>query len=87
LIYRIEITPTAQKQLAAIPLKDRQRIDTRIVGLASNPIPQKAKKLEGESRLYRLRSGNYRVIYKIQKKALVILIVKVGHRKDIYRKF
>jgi mRNA interferase RelE/StbE len=56
------------------------------LSLPENPIPHNARKISGRQDLYRLRVGNYRVIYEIQEDVLVILIVKIGHRRDIYKR-
>jgi mRNA interferase RelE/StbE len=87
LTYRIDILPSAQRELAALPLRDRKRIDERIRALSSNPRPSGIKTLRGQKgTYYRLRVGNYRVIYQVQDNALVVLIVKIGHRREVYRK-
>jgi len=83
-IYRLEFTPVAQKTLVTLPPHDRTRIDKQLLSLQENPRPLGSKKLAGKN-LYRIRVGNYRVIYRIQDDVLVILVVKIGHRKDIYR--
>ncbi len=85
LTYRLEILPTAQRELASLPLKDRKRIDERILALAQNPRPPIAKALRGHKGLFRLRAGKYRVIYQVRQEALLVIIVKVGHRREIYR--
>ena len=61
------------------------RLGRRIDSLVENPRPQGIKKLAGEEDLYRLRVGDYRVIYQIQEKRLIVLVVGVGHRADVYR--
>jgi mRNA interferase RelE/StbE len=89
LTYRVEILPAAQRELAAIPLRDRKRIDERIVSLSTTPRPPGAKALQGQKGqrgLLRLRVGDYRVVYQVQDEVLLVLVVKVGHRREIYRK-
>ena len=83
--YRLEILPTAQRELASLPLKDRKKVDERIHSLAVEPRPPGAKALRGHKGLFRLRVGRYRVIYQVRDDVLVVLIVKVGHRRDVYR--
>ena len=61
------------------------RLRRRIDSLAENPRPQGIKKLAGEEDLYRLRVGDYRIIYQIQEKRLIVLVVGVGHRTEVYR--
>jgi len=83
--YRILIKPSAVKEIKAIPLKkDRRRIVDRITKLAENPRPPGCEKLSGQDK-YRVRQGRYRIVYSIEDQNLVIYVVKVAHRKDIYR--
>jgi mRNA interferase RelE/StbE len=80
------LTRAAERGLAALPKADFRRIDAKIQALAEVPHPSGSKKLEGEEDLYRIRSGDYRIIYQIEETRLVIVVVNVGHRRDIYRK-
>ena len=83
--YRILIKPSAVKEIEAIsPKKDRQRIVGRISKLADNPRPPGCEKLSGQDK-YRIRQGRYRIVYAIEDQDLIIYVVKVGHRKDVYR--
>lgn len=82
--YKVLIKPSAVKELEAIPKKDRQRITIKIQTLADNPRPSGCQKLSGQER-YRLRQGNYRIVYEIQDKELIVFVVKIGDRKDIYK--
>jgi mRNA interferase RelE/StbE len=83
--YKVLIKPSAVKELENIPLKkDRQRIVERISALADDPRPPGSQKLSGKDR-FRLRQGSYRIIYAIEDDALVVYVVKIGHRKDVYR--
>ena len=83
--YKILIKPSAVKELEAIPQKKiRQQIIRRIQSLATEPFPLGASKLAGNDR-FRLRQGAYRIIYTVWKLQLTINVIKVGHRKDIYR--
>ena len=82
--YRIEIKRSAAKELALVPAKDQGRIVQRIRGLATDPRPPGAKKLCGEEK-YRIRQGNYRILYEIHDIVLVVVVVRVGHRRDVYR--
>jgi mRNA interferase RelE/StbE len=82
---QVLITPSAKRQLESLPEKVRDRIDKRIWALGENPRPHGSVALEGESGLYRIRVGDYRVIYLIQDKKLVVLIVRIGHRREVYR--
>ena len=83
--YSILIKPSAVKEIEAIPLKkDRRRIVERIGDLAENPRPPGCEKLSGQDK-YRLRQGRYRILYSIEDKDLLVCVVKVAHRKDVYR--
>jgi mRNA interferase RelE/StbE len=84
--FKIEISSSAEKTLRKIPKTDLGRIIEAIQILAINPFPDGCRKLSGEESTYRVRQGNYRIIYEIHGKILTILILKIGHRKDIYRK-
>jgi mRNA interferase RelE/StbE len=82
--YRISFKESVQKDLSAIPKKDLKKILNRIQSLKDQPRPPGCEKLTGQER-YRLRQGRYRILYSIQDDDLSIWIVKVGHRKDVYR--
>jgi mRNA interferase RelE/StbE len=84
--YRVLIKPSAAKEIEAVGQKeDRQRIVTRMRSLARDPRPFGTEKLSGKGDLYRLRVGRYRVVYSVGDAELVVLIVRVGHRKNVYR--
>jgi mRNA interferase RelE/StbE len=83
--FRLLIKPSAVKEIEAIPLKrERQRLLERIAKLAENPRPPGSEKLSGQEK-YRVRQGRYRILYAIKDEDLLVNIVKVGHRKDVYR--
>jgi len=65
---------------------DRRRLVDRIAALAGDPRPRGNEKLSGQIGLYRMRIGNYRVIYEVEDLVILVTVIKVGHRKDIYRK-
>ena len=82
--YRLLIKPSAVKEIEAIPfIKDRRRIIEQIRKLAENPRPFGCEKLSGQEK-YRIRQGRYRILYAILDQDLVVQVVKVGHRKDVY---
>lgn len=82
--YKVSIKRSAVKEIEAIPQKkERQRIIRRIGQLASEPRPPGSKKLSGHDK-YRIRQGSYRIVYGIEDKKLVVVVVKVGQRKDVY---
>jgi mRNA interferase RelE/StbE len=83
--YRVLIKPSAVKDLEAIPSKrDRRRVVERIRQLAENPRPMGSEKISGQDK-YRIRPGRYRILYTIEAQDLIVQVVKVGHRKDVYR--
>jgi len=82
--YKVFFKKSVQKDFDSIPKKDLKKILNRIAGLAENPRPAGCEKLTGKER-YRLRQGRYRIVYSIQDDELTVWVVKVGHRKDIYR--
>ena len=82
--YRIVFKKSVAKDLKRIPKKDVSKILKVIRSLADNPHPPKVKKLSGQDR-YRMRRGNYRILYSIEDTQLVITVVKVGDRRDVYR--
>lgn len=82
--YQVLLSERAQKQINALPQTIGDRITEKIYALKENPRPQGAKKLAGGEG-YRIRVGDYRIVYDIQDAVRIVTIVKVGHRKDIYR--
>lgn len=82
--YRILIKPSAAKELDSIPKVDLKRIVKRIQQLSEVPRPPRCEKLSAEDK-YRLRQGKYRIVYSIDDKSRELLVVKVGHRREVYR--
>lgn len=83
--YKVEFSKGAKKQLGKLPLDVQQRIQTKISELAIEPRPNGVKKLQGDDNSYRLRVGDYRVIYEVVDDVLIVTVIKVGHRSDIYK--
>jgi len=84
--YRLLIKPTASKELARLGTKhDRARIVAAINRLAESPRPVRSEKLAGTDELYRIRIGDYRVIYEVLDDVLLVTVVKAAHRRDVYR--
>ena len=84
--YRIELTPRAERDLLGLPSTIQRRLIPRIDALAHEPRPPGVRKLSGAEELYRVRSGDYRIIYEIRDRLLLILIVHVRHRREAYRR-
>ena len=83
--YRIEVSATAERQIRKLPRVDQIRVVRVIRALSTDPRPPGCRKLSGHDDVFRVRSGRYRVLYSIEDRRLVIIILKVGDRKDVYR--
>jgi mRNA interferase RelE/StbE len=84
--YKLLVKPSAAKEIETVGSRnDRQRIVGKIGGLAAEPRPNSAEKLAGYDDRYRVRQGNFRIVYLIDDSKLEVTIFKVGHRKDVYR--
>lgn len=84
--YRVELTPAARRDLRSLPREVLRRIDPQISALAEEPRPPGARKLAGAEHLYRVRVGAYRIVYEVQDAVVVVTIVRVAHRRDVYRR-
>lgn len=82
--YSLSFKASVAKDLRQIPKRDVQSILKRIEGLADDPRPSGSEKLSGQER-FRVRQGTYRIVYEIKDQELVVMVVKIGHRRDIYR--
>ena len=82
--YRVEIKKSAVKEIEHLPRKDMKVVLYKIEALSENPRPCDCKKLSSQEK-YRIRCGNYRILYSIEDDILTVFVVKVGHRKDVYR--
>jgi mRNA interferase RelE/StbE len=83
--YRIVLTPAADRQLAKLPRHAREMVAAAIVILASNPRPPGSIRLSGAHDLWRIRVRDYRIIYTVVANELIVTVVKIGDRKDVYR--
>ena len=83
-VYKIFFKKSVEKDFKVVPKKDLVKILERIEALAEDPRPPGCEKLSGQQK-YRLRQGRYRILYSVQDDELTVWVVKVGHRKDIYR--
>ena len=86
--YRIEFVKTARKEFEHLPAKIRSKTAEALSLLAQNPYSEllRVKKLKGADELYRVRLGDYRVVYQIRNERLIILVIKIGHRREVYRR-
>ena len=83
--YRIEFTSAAARDISKLTEDVQQRLMAKIDALAHEPRPFGVQKLQGRENRYRIRVGDYRIIYEIQDQILVVLIVRIGHRREVYR--
>jgi mRNA interferase RelE/StbE len=83
--YSVIYRPSADKALKKLPEKVQKRIVTATEELGSNPHPIGSLKLAGEDNLWRIRVGDYRIVYTIENKQLIVLVVRIAHRRDVYR--
>jgi mRNA interferase RelE/StbE len=84
--YKVVISKSVQKEISKLPIKEILKIKVAIMDLEENPRPFGVKKLEGFEDLYRIKKGNYRIIYSIEDDILSVEVLKVGNRKDVYKK-
>lgn len=83
--YRVELLPAAVRDIEALAAPVRERIAARIDALAAAPRPHGAEKLSGHDKRWRIRVGDYRVIYEVHDQRVLVLVVRVGHRREMYR--
>ncbi len=84
-IHEVQISRTAERQLARLERATRQRVATAMMGLAQDPRPRGCRKLQGYEDVYRIRVGRYRLLYSVSDNTVVVVILKVGHRRNVYR--
>lgn len=84
--YTIELKPAAVRDLRKLSKGLQKRIAAKIDELADNPRPPGVEKLSGEHDYYRLRAGDYRIIYEVKEDVLLVLIIRIGHRREIYQR-
>lgn len=84
--YRIELTPAAHRDFKGLPREILRRIDSYLLALAEDPLPTGSKKLAaGKEQLFRIRVGDYRIVYTVEHHRLVVLVIRIGHRREVYR--
>ncbi len=83
--YRIVISPAAQRQIKKLELQVQKQVIRYLRVLATDTRPSGIKKLSGRKEIYRIRTGDYRILYQIRDNELVVLVLKVGHRREIYK--
>ena len=85
-MYRVELRPAALRDLRKLEPAIRGRVGVAIDQLAQNPRPVGVEKLQGQENRYRVRVGEYRVLYEIEDRVLLVLVIRIGHRRDVYRR-
>jgi mRNA interferase RelE/StbE len=83
--YRVQLLPAARRQLERCAPAVKQRLKTAIDGLATNPRPVGATRLKGPDDITRIRVGDYRILYRVLDERLLVLVIRVGHRREVYR--
>ncbi len=84
-VYRVELGRTAEREFLRLDKSIRERIAPRLRALEANPHPPGSLKLAGEENAYRIRVGDWRIIYEIRDKLLLVLVVRIAHRREVYR--
>lgn len=86
--YKVKVKNSAQKEIRTLASRElRNKIVDIIDGLYTNPTPDDAKKIKGSSNVYRIRQGNYRIVYQVYESELIVIVIRVRHRKDAYKGF
>ena len=83
--YAIEFVPSARRELRKLPREVQLKLNQRIDSLSSDPRPRGSKKLKGSDELWRVRVSDYRIVYEVRDKVLLVLVVRVAHRREVYR--
>jgi mRNA interferase RelE/StbE len=83
--WQIVLKPSAKRELARLPVVLTERIERTIDALAADPRPPGVKKMQGAANLWRVRVGDYRIVYEIHDRKIVIVVLRIAHRKDVYR--
>ena len=84
--YQVIISAPAKRNLKKLSYSLQKRIEAKIAALSTNPRPAGVKALKSSDNLLRLRVGEYRVVYKVEDKRLIVIVIQVGHRREVYRK-
>jgi mRNA interferase RelE/StbE len=84
-VYRIDFTPAARRQFRKLAPEIRKRLAVVVDGLATEPRPRSAVRLSGFQNAYRLRHADYRIVYELRDDRLMVLVIRIGHRREVYR--
>lgn len=83
--YEVKLVPTARRVLLKLPARIRAQVAEAVGALAAEPRPPGCKKLAGNADYFRIRVGDYRVLYEVREREILLLVIKIGHRRDVYR--
>lgn len=83
--YEVQLVASARRELLKLPARMRVRVADAIRALATDPQPPGCKKLAGNAEYFRIRVGDYRILYEVRDRAILVLVIKIGHRRDVYR--
>ena len=83
--YQVEITRSAERQLRKLSESNQQRVARALAGLATNPFPSQSRKITGTQDVWRIRVGSYRILYSVDGDQVLVIILKIGLRRDVYR--
>jgi len=83
--YTVEFAASAAREFRALDRQMQRRISAKLAELAADPFPAGVRKIQGEEEHWRIRVGDYRVIYRVEKRRVVVVIVRIGHRREVYR--
>ena len=83
--YEVRLVPTAHRQLLRLPRRVRDRVADAIRLLSRNPRPTGCKKLAGQADYFRIRVGDYRVLNEVRDREILVIVIKIGHRREVYR--
>lgn len=86
MLHRVELEPSVLKQVRDLPLPDQRRVSERIRALGEEPRPAGCEKMAGLRNAWRIRSGSYRIVYRVDDSEEVVTVTRVGHRRDVYRR-
>lgn len=83
--YEVQLVASAQRELVKLPARLRVRVADAVRALSADPRPSGCKKLAGNADYFRIRVGDYRILYEVRDREVVVLVIKIGHRRDVYR--
>ena len=83
--HEVEISRAAERQLRKLSREDQERVSRAMLALADDPFPKGARKLAGYDDVFRVRVGQYRILYSVSVNKLIVVVLKLGHRRDVYR--